>query len=91
MIELNVYKKLKILIINLFLFLIFFVLIDLTLGFFYGNIQFSHFLNSKRIVNKNITYELDEKKISLNYQRDYYGFRNDSDFKKYDLKGFDLT
>lgn len=86
MIELNVYKKLKILIINLFLFLIFFVLIDLTLGFFYGNIQFSHFLNSKRIVNKNITYELDEKKISLNYQRDYYGFRNDSDFKKYDLK-----
>ncbi|MDC0446155.1 hypothetical protein OAM09_04975 [Candidatus Pelagibacter sp.] len=43
-------------------------------------------MNSKRLVNKNITYEFDDKKISLNYQRDYYGFRNNSDFKKYDLK-----
>tara|TARA_B100001769_G_C22043477_1_gene560801 strand:+ start:100 stop:1170 length:1071 start_codon:yes stop_codon:yes gene_type:complete len=86
MFKLSIYKKLKILIINLFLFLILFGLIDLTLGFFYGNMQFSHFLNSKRIVNKNISYEFDEKKNSLNYQRDYYGFRNNSDFKKYDLK-----
>ena len=62
MFKLSIYKKLKILIINLFLYLILFGLIDLTLGFFYGNMQFSHFLNSKRIVNKNISYEFDEKK-----------------------------
>jgi lysophospholipase L1-like esterase len=86
MFKFNIYKNLKILTINIFLFLIIFVLVDLILGFFYGNIQFSHFLSSKRIVNKNITYEFDDEKIRLNYQRDYYGFRNNSDFKKYDLK-----
>ena len=37
------------------------------------------------LVNKNISYELDGRIINVNYQRDYYGFRNDSDFKKYNL------
>lgn len=82
----NFVKSFKVIFINLILFIFLFVFVDLSLGYFYGNLQFSHFLNSKRLVNKKISYIFDGKKKNINYQRDYFGFRNNSDFSKYDIE-----
>ena len=58
----NFVKSFKVIFINLILFIFLFVFVDLSLGYFYGNLQFSHFLNSKRLVNKKISYIFDGKK-----------------------------
>tara|TARA_B110000902_G_C14198305_1_gene546767 strand:- start:186 stop:1217 length:1032 start_codon:yes stop_codon:yes gene_type:complete len=73
--------------INLILTLFFILIFEFVLGHWFKEDHFGYHMRGKRLQKVNYFVNYDNIKKDWVYRRDYYGFREDFDFKnKYDLK-----
>jgi len=77
----------KIILINLLFFTIILLGLELSLGHWFEKDYFGYNMRGKRLQLINFSVNNENYQKSWTYRRDYYGFREEFDFKnKYDLK-----
>ena len=82
----NIYNSFKIIFINLLVFILFVLLIEIIFGYWFKKNNFSHHMTGKRLQKVDFKININNKIHEWQYNRDYYGFREDFDHgNKYDL------
>ena len=70
-------KASKILFINIFLFSIFFLIIELIFGYWFDKDNLGPYLREHRMKKVSYSINFESKKYDFIYKRNYYGFRGE--------------